>query len=248
MQTTTSDLGAFDECIETVEKDDLGAEKVRGQYCNLHVNVGNDTSVMQKLLPGFRHSHWRVLTRKGRVKTRKEGSVDLPQQETPLGRWFGRLIQPAGLDAPGHTREERGKAVRKGMRPCLASATRPDPVTPHGRLELGLDRDRTVYDTLNYSYVLPFYHGVCFFTGCITLLLSQRYQNQRVSAGEERADTYDASIETNRDCGLVVDASQGSSLEEEAVFAARGSQPFCRCLRLLDIVIYVTEALVEDVV
>ncbi|CAN8019006.1 unnamed protein product, partial [Ixodes persulcatus] len=38
----------------------------------------------------------------------------------------------------------------------------------------------TVYDTLNYSYVLPFYHGVCFFTGCITLLMSQRYKNQRV--------------------------------------------------------------------
>ncbi|KAM7303477.1 nose resistant to fluoxetine protein 6 [Ixodes scapularis] len=60
MQTTTSDLGAFDECIETVEKDSLGAETVRGQYCNLHVNVGNDTSVIQQLLPGFRHSHWRV--------------------------------------------------------------------------------------------------------------------------------------------------------------------------------------------
>ncbi|CAN7941136.1 unnamed protein product, partial [Ixodes hexagonus] len=40
------------------------------------------------------------------------------------------------------------------------------------------ERIGTVYDTLNFSYVLPFYHGVCFFTGCISVLLVQWYTNR----------------------------------------------------------------------
>ncbi|KAG0445736.1 hypothetical protein HPB47_014609, partial [Ixodes persulcatus] len=39
----------------------------------------------------------------------------------------------------------------------------------------------TLIDTLNDYYILPFYHAVCFFAGCITLLLVEKYREVRVS-------------------------------------------------------------------
>ncbi|XP_075732831.1 nose resistant to fluoxetine protein 6-like [Rhipicephalus microplus] len=34
-----SDLGAYDECIETVVQDEYGATTVRGQYCDVHLSI-----------------------------------------------------------------------------------------------------------------------------------------------------------------------------------------------------------------
>ncbi|KAM7304860.1 nose resistant to fluoxetine protein 6 [Ixodes scapularis] len=36
-------------------------------------------------------------------------------------------------------------------------------------------------DTLNDYYILPFYHAVCFFAGCITLLLVEKYREVRIT-------------------------------------------------------------------
>lgn len=56
-QATSTDLGAYDECIETVERDELGREKMRGQYCNLHIAVGKDLSLLTEMIPALRMSH-----------------------------------------------------------------------------------------------------------------------------------------------------------------------------------------------
>ncbi|KAL1438074.1 hypothetical protein MTO96_010416 [Rhipicephalus appendiculatus] len=60
LQASTADLGAYDECIETVERDEYGDVKVRGQYCNVHVSLGDDHSFIGDILPAFFYSHRRA--------------------------------------------------------------------------------------------------------------------------------------------------------------------------------------------
>lgn len=60
LQASMADLGAYDECIETVVQDEYGGEKVRGQYCNVHISLGEDRSFVGELLPAFLLSHPRV--------------------------------------------------------------------------------------------------------------------------------------------------------------------------------------------
>ncbi|KAL1419617.1 hypothetical protein MTO96_005109 [Rhipicephalus appendiculatus] len=59
-QGTWSDLGAFDECIETVARDQNGGEIARGQYCNIYVKMANDTSFFDEMLPNFIMAHERT--------------------------------------------------------------------------------------------------------------------------------------------------------------------------------------------
>lgn len=59
-QGTLSDYGAYDECIETVVRDDDGQEKIRAQYCTLHIKLSNDTSLLEHLSPGLKYSHPRT--------------------------------------------------------------------------------------------------------------------------------------------------------------------------------------------
>ncbi|KAH6921090.1 hypothetical protein HPB50_027918 [Hyalomma asiaticum] len=58
-QGTWSDLGAFDECIETLASDNNGGEIARGQYCNVYVKMTNDTSFFDEMLPNFIMAHER---------------------------------------------------------------------------------------------------------------------------------------------------------------------------------------------
>lgn len=58
-----ADLGAFDECIETVIYDQFGRENIRGQYCNVDIRIVNDTSIEDFLRPAATLSHRRVSTR-----------------------------------------------------------------------------------------------------------------------------------------------------------------------------------------
>ncbi|KAH6944363.1 hypothetical protein HPB50_002753 [Hyalomma asiaticum] len=60
LQASTADLGAYDECIETVVRDEYGDVKVRGQYCNVHVSLGNDHSMIGDIIPAFYYSHRRA--------------------------------------------------------------------------------------------------------------------------------------------------------------------------------------------
>lgn len=39
----------------------------------------------------------------------------------------------------------------------------------------------TLMNTTNDYYILPFYHGVCFFSGCITFILVERYRERKLS-------------------------------------------------------------------
>ncbi|XP_029823004.3 nose resistant to fluoxetine protein 6-like [Ixodes scapularis] len=59
-QGTWADIGAYDECIETIVKDEYGNEKIRGQYCNVYVRMMNDTSFIDAMLPAFLMSHERT--------------------------------------------------------------------------------------------------------------------------------------------------------------------------------------------
>ncbi|XP_077542136.1 nose resistant to fluoxetine protein 6-like [Haemaphysalis longicornis] len=58
-QGSWADLGAFDECVETVALDQNGGEKARGQYCNVYMKVANDTSFLDEMLPAFLMAHER---------------------------------------------------------------------------------------------------------------------------------------------------------------------------------------------
>lgn len=60
LQTTRSDLGAFDECVETVVHDEYGIERVRGQYCNLQLYAGNKTDLDDYLSRAMQMTHPRV--------------------------------------------------------------------------------------------------------------------------------------------------------------------------------------------
>lgn len=59
-QGSLSDLGAYDQCIETVIHDDYGNEKVRAQYCNVHIKVGGDMSFLNHLDEALKISHRRT--------------------------------------------------------------------------------------------------------------------------------------------------------------------------------------------
>ncbi|XP_075734387.1 nose resistant to fluoxetine protein 6-like [Rhipicephalus microplus] len=59
-QGTLSDVGAFDECIETVVRDYYGRETTRAQYCNVYLD-GNATEVLRYLAPAIIMSHPRAI-------------------------------------------------------------------------------------------------------------------------------------------------------------------------------------------
>ncbi|KAH8032750.1 hypothetical protein HPB51_001448 [Rhipicephalus microplus] len=65
LQGTLSDLGAYDECIETVLRGENGATKLRGQYCDVHLSLGDDDAFLESLLPFVLYSHtkesWRLV-------------------------------------------------------------------------------------------------------------------------------------------------------------------------------------------
>lgn len=60
-QGTLSDLGAFDECVETLVRDDFGNEKIRGQYCNMYIPMTNDTQLVEYVAPALLMSHPRIV-------------------------------------------------------------------------------------------------------------------------------------------------------------------------------------------
>ncbi|KAH7983238.1 hypothetical protein HPB52_010348 [Rhipicephalus sanguineus] len=53
LQATVSDLGAYDECIETVVQDEYGATKVRGQYCDIHLSAIDEELFDQIVVPSI---------------------------------------------------------------------------------------------------------------------------------------------------------------------------------------------------
>ncbi|XP_029844649.3 nose resistant to fluoxetine protein 6 [Ixodes scapularis] len=59
-QGTWADIGAYDECLETIVKDEFGNDKIRGQYCNIYIRMINDTSFIDAMLPAFLMSHERT--------------------------------------------------------------------------------------------------------------------------------------------------------------------------------------------
>lgn len=52
-QGTISDIGAYDECIETIVHDQFGHVQTSGQYCNVYIKMVNDTSFIDEMLPAF---------------------------------------------------------------------------------------------------------------------------------------------------------------------------------------------------
>ncbi|XP_037557843.1 nose resistant to fluoxetine protein 6 [Dermacentor silvarum] len=60
LQGTLSDVGAFDECIETVVRDVYGRETARAHYCNVYLD-SNATDVLRYLTPAITMSHPRAI-------------------------------------------------------------------------------------------------------------------------------------------------------------------------------------------
>ncbi|KAK8771994.1 hypothetical protein V5799_024760 [Amblyomma americanum] len=60
LQATSAELGAYDECIETVVRDEDGAEKVRGQYCNMRLSITDEDSFLEEILPAIAFTHRRA--------------------------------------------------------------------------------------------------------------------------------------------------------------------------------------------
>ncbi|XP_075538526.1 nose resistant to fluoxetine protein 6-like [Dermacentor variabilis] len=59
-QLSRADLGAFDECVETVLINDYGEESARGQYCNLIVHPGNQTDLDDLISLALQFTHPRL--------------------------------------------------------------------------------------------------------------------------------------------------------------------------------------------
>ncbi|KAH8033113.1 hypothetical protein HPB51_007364 [Rhipicephalus microplus] len=55
-----ADLGAFDECLETVLFDDYGEERSRGQYCNLQVYPHHKTDLDDLFSSAMQYTHPRI--------------------------------------------------------------------------------------------------------------------------------------------------------------------------------------------
>nr|XP_037270381.1 nose resistant to fluoxetine protein 6-like [Rhipicephalus microplus] len=53
LQGTFADLGAYDECIETVVRDEYGTLKVRGQYCDVHLSILDQEILDQIVFPAI---------------------------------------------------------------------------------------------------------------------------------------------------------------------------------------------------
>ncbi|KAK8759174.1 hypothetical protein V5799_003189 [Amblyomma americanum] len=66
-QMSRADLGAFDECVETVQLDEYGREKVRGQYCNLLVYAGNKSDLDDQITSAMEFTHPRVRKFRGTI-------------------------------------------------------------------------------------------------------------------------------------------------------------------------------------
>ncbi|KAK8777563.1 hypothetical protein V5799_029092 [Amblyomma americanum] len=61
LQATTSDPGAFDECVETVVYDPAsGRETTRAQYCNLRLRLSKDADLLKELVASFQIGHPRM--------------------------------------------------------------------------------------------------------------------------------------------------------------------------------------------
>lgn len=60
LQVSRTDLGAFDECVETVVVNDHGHETVRGQYCNLQLYAGNRSDLDDRIMAAVALRHPRI--------------------------------------------------------------------------------------------------------------------------------------------------------------------------------------------
>lgn len=77
LQVTGADMGAYDECIETVIRNEDGLEKVRAQYCNLHVQSSGDGFFLEELLPALEISHKRLKSFAGYLNDKRLSGIRL---------------------------------------------------------------------------------------------------------------------------------------------------------------------------
>ncbi|XP_075550469.1 nose resistant to fluoxetine protein 6-like isoform X2 [Dermacentor variabilis] len=71
LQVSRTDLGAFDECVETVVLNDFGHETVRGQYCNLQLYSGNRSDLDDRIMAAIALRHPRIGRFRAHAKERR---------------------------------------------------------------------------------------------------------------------------------------------------------------------------------
>ncbi|KAH7980235.1 hypothetical protein HPB49_013996 [Dermacentor silvarum] len=71
LQVSRTDLGAFDECIETVVLNDFGHETIRGQYCNLQLYSGNKSDLDDRIMAAIALRHPRIGRFRAHAKERR---------------------------------------------------------------------------------------------------------------------------------------------------------------------------------
>ncbi|KAL3220205.1 hypothetical protein MRX96_030027 [Rhipicephalus microplus] len=256
-QGTLSDVGAFDECIETVVRDYYGRETTRAQYCNVYLD-GNATEVLRYLAPAIIMSHPRAIdfaleSGKNRfvegvriglcfitdcnqndirsllqsrflVKVLTAFSLRLNLEALLVGvrdkdsdaymfrffhglRFFSMFLIVIGhsynifdfintsrlVNALHYADNISFSLVMTGYLSVdvffflsgflLAYNIEPkrDNILLTGLIAIVRRHISILLDTLNYVYILPFYHGMCYFAGCVTYFLLKKYGQVKIS-------------------------------------------------------------------
>ncbi|XP_049271197.1 uncharacterized protein LOC119391314 [Rhipicephalus sanguineus] len=202
-QGSHADLGAFDECLETVLHDSYGNVMARGQYCKLLVYSKNGTATESAILSVQDVLHPRVATDIGGIPHR----LCCGRTAVPMFFFIACLyILPrfvSGPDTKAFFLELYSGMGRYWWYLLLMirnyAGTNALDVLPHiwylstdfqlfAISLLTLLLFKSVMDvTMNEYYVRPYYHAICYFSGCITCLLIDDFRNRKISKASQIA-------------------------------------------------------------
>ncbi|KAH7960479.1 hypothetical protein HPB49_020150 [Dermacentor silvarum] len=153
-QGSHMDAGAFDECLETVVRHGHRGVVSRGQYCNLLVYAENGTAM-------------------------RDGVASLSEYLHPKYRM-------SSSENEGHVRSKimavssfillSGICCGIGTWVVATSDVLPFIIFPGPLLNVATN-------TVDQYYVRPYYHAVCYFSGCIAFLAMEGFKNKKMTKG-----------------------------------------------------------------
>ncbi|KAL1438076.1 hypothetical protein MTO96_010418 [Rhipicephalus appendiculatus] len=221
LQVSLADLGAYDECIETVVRDEVGIVQVRGQYCDVQLKLGDDLSVVPQVLQAMAFSHEKIEKYQSIVTEPSAPGVrlglcfidacnerDVENMARALAGNVAKVSvkncvtnEPEKMDRTqvciigfliyhSLNKEKRNRIIVLGI--ALVRRLIRAPMVHLWYLSvdyqlcivaiLVIQTFKTAtLDTGRYYYNLPFYHAVCFFSGCISFFLVQEYGEAKIS-------------------------------------------------------------------
>ncbi|KAH8038548.1 hypothetical protein HPB51_001812 [Rhipicephalus microplus] len=161
------DLGAFDECLETTVRDRNGAVLSRGQYCNLLIYVDNATaqqailnSISDTLSPRQVLVHCWYLSADFQLFVVSLLTLLIFRRRNLVTLAAFAVLSLLGCAIATWT------MARLNLLPFILI-----PFPDYARM----------MNTLNYYYILPFYHAVCYFSGCMMSLIVTDFGKLKIS-------------------------------------------------------------------